>query len=534
MAKIYPAAPPENSPPSERKLRDSLSAIDDLVVLHSIAWQSRRNGQQSDGEADFVLLVPKRGILVLEVKGGGIEIVDGTWYSTGGDHIRRRIKNPFDQAKVSKYTLLNYLSGIDASLGRIPIVHGVSFPDVMLDGRLGLDAPRPIILDRGDLKRPAVALERIFEHWEKSYPLSAKEIERLVGCLAPTIEVRRLLRDDVDESNRALIALTSEQVRVLHSLRRIKKAAILGGAGTGKTVLAMEKARQLSMYGFRTLLLCYNAPLRNHLLRELHGSGVDVETFHTLTTREAQRAKLKLPFEPSRVWYETEASKLLNAAIGTNGTRYDAVLIDEAQDFALEWLAAAQMLFADGEALFYLFADSHQNLYRRGWAIPHGLVEFELTVNCRNTRPIAEKLAGIFGDALDGQLVEGPVPRFIEVEQKERIVAEVSRLVERLLLEERVQPAQLIILTDATAIISELRTTGVAGHLFTTLDGQGIPAETIFRFKGLEREVVIVAMTGSIPSSDVRVLAYVGLSRARVGLYFVGSRAIRRSIGWPS
>lgn len=94
-------------------------------------------------------------------------MVDGTWYSTGGDNIRRRIKNPFDQAKDSKYTLLNYLSGIDASLGRIPIVHGVSFPDVIVDGRLGLDAPRPIILDRGDLRRPAVALERVFEHWKK-------------------------------------------------------------------------------------------------------------------------------------------------------------------------------------------------------------------------------------------------------------------------------------------------------------------------------------------------------------------------------
>lgn len=106
------------------------------------------------------------------------------------------------------------------------------------------------------------------------------------------------------------------------------------------------------MYGLRTLLRRHNAPLRNHLLRGLHGTGVDVETFHTLTAREAQRAKLKLPFEPSRVWYETEAPKLLNAAIGTNGTRYDAVLIDEAQDFALEWLAAAQMLLADGEALY--------------------------------------------------------------------------------------------------------------------------------------------------------------------------------------
>jgi hypothetical protein len=265
MAQIFPSQLSEHSPRSECKVRDSLSAIDDLVILHSVAWQSRRNGQQSDGEADFILLVPKHGILVLEVKGGGIEVVSGAWYSTDSDYIRHPIKNPFEQAKDSKYALFTYLKGIDPSFGRIPIVHGVAFPDITVDRILGLNAPRAIVLDRIDLASPSMAMERIFGHWGKTYPLSRNEIDRLVALLAPTVRVRRLLRDDVADAERALIVLTSEQVRILQSLRRIKKAVILGGAGTGKTVLAVEKARQLTASGFRTLLLCYNAPLKQHL-----------------------------------------------------------------------------------------------------------------------------------------------------------------------------------------------------------------------------------------------------------------------------
>jgi len=475
--------------------------------------------------------MPKFGILVLEVKGGGIEVINGSWYSTGSDRITHPIKNPFDQAKDSKYALLAYFKTVDPDLARIPIVHGVVFPDIVVDNTLGSNAPKSIVIDRIDLERPSAAIERIFHHWEKIYSLSTGEIERIVKHLAPTIRVRRLLRDEVDDAERALIDLTSEQMRVLQILRRVKKAAILGGAGTGKTILAVEKARQLASSGFRTLLVCYNAPLRKHLSTALHGTPVDVESFHSLAIREARRAKLKIPFDPGNGWFETEAPQILRDAAMINGTQYNAILIDEAQDFAKEWLTVAQELLPE-DGLLYLFADSHQNLYQRGWAIPKELTEFELTVNCRNTRQIAKRVASIFGDNLDNKLVDGPDPKFIEVDRREQLVAYVTKLVESLTLEEKISPAQLIILTDTTSLVSELRTTGVAGHLFTTLDGYGIPVETVFRFKGLERDVVVLAISDNVTMDDLQAIAYVGLSRAKVGLYVVANRKLRDAIAW--
>jgi hypothetical protein len=533
MATVYPNEAPQNSPRSEIKVRASLCAVADIVVFHSIVWQSRRGSKQGDGEADFIVVAPDFGILVLEVKGGGIEVVDGHWYSHGGDGVRHGIKNPFDQAKDSKYALLNFFKAVDPHLSRFPIVHGVVFPDIVVKELIGFNAPREIIIDRVDLLQPKVAIERIFRHWSKCRSLSKSDIHNIVCQLAPTVKVRRLLRDDVEDIERALLDLTSEQIRVLQTIRRIKHAAILGGAGTGKTVLAVEKVRQLASTGFRSLLLCYNAPLRQHLASILKSTSVDVETFHSLAVREARHAKTTIPFDPKGDWYENDAPRILQESANVTRTKYDAILIDEAQDFSIKWLSAVKSMLAD-DGVLYLFADSHQNLYCRGWSLPEGVIELELTVNCRNTRQIAQKVANIYSDSICEKSVNGPKPKFLEVDRRNQIVPYIIELMESLVLEERIRPTQVIILSDSALIVSELRTTGVDRYLFTTLDGHGIPTETLYRFKGLERDVVVLAISDDIEQCELQAAAYVGLSRAKVGLYVIGSRKVRHAIAWDS
>ncbi|MBF3745682.1 NERD domain-containing protein [Burkholderia pseudomallei] len=105
MSKLLPTNPPSRTPRSEMKVREALARVDDIVVLHSVAWQGVRRGKQADGEADFIVLVPMKGIAILEVKGGTIEVASGRWYSTDREGIQHGIKNPFEQAKDSKYAL---------------------------------------------------------------------------------------------------------------------------------------------------------------------------------------------------------------------------------------------------------------------------------------------------------------------------------------------------------------------------------------------------------------------------------------------
>lgn len=531
MAIFYPREAPLTSPRSELKVRERLAAVDRIIVFHSVAWQSRRGGKQSDGEADFVVLVPDLGILILEVKGGGIEVIEGAWFSTGWDGVRHAIKNPFEQAKDSKYALLAFLKGLDPALARYPIVHGVVFPDVSVDCLLGFSAPREIIIDRADLKHSAEAIEGVFRYWERHQAMSNRDIQRITEQLAPTIRVRRLLRDEIGDASKALVDLTTEQTAVLQAIRRIKRAIILGGAGTGKTILAIEKSSELASAGFRTLLLCYNAPLRRHLTTVLRDTSIEVETFHSLVHREARRAGVKPPFDPTSEWYETQAHQVLSASAAHNATCFDAILIDESQDFAPEWMSVVKSLVVD-DGLVYLFADCHQDLYRRGWTSSNPLPELELTVNCRNTRPIAQRVAKIFDDRLDGKEVDGPEPRFVEAAHQQHLAPYVVSLVESIVLEDHIEPSQLIVLTDSGAVVSELRSTGAAGHLFTDLDGHGIPVETVHRFKGLERDVVVLALSDATVAEGISIIAYVGMSRASVALYVLASQKVKRAIGW--
>src|SRR3954451_24642330 len=91
---------------AERKvfdaLRDQLS--DDWTVFHSasVIYRDHADGARDD-EGDFVLVHPERGVVALEVKGGGIECRHGEWFRLDRAGIRERMRDPFTQALDHRY-----------------------------------------------------------------------------------------------------------------------------------------------------------------------------------------------------------------------------------------------------------------------------------------------------------------------------------------------------------------------------------------------------------------------------------------------
>lgn len=156
MAKIYPEHLPESvkSDPkrqAERKVFDTLSKLGSLfVVFYSVAWQARRDGYTRDGEADFVIAHPDYGVLVLEVKGGGVayDATTGQWTTTDR-YGEAFVIDPVEQAKKSHYTLLEKLKDLAEwdSSRFLTIGHAVCFPDVVIGSKaLKLDLPEKLLL----------------------------------------------------------------------------------------------------------------------------------------------------------------------------------------------------------------------------------------------------------------------------------------------------------------------------------------------------------------------------------------------------
>jgi superfamily I DNA and RNA helicase len=535
MARFYPATPPADIESSELKVWRALQLLsDEWRIFHSVRWQSIRGGKQGDGEADFLLLHKAHGLTVLEVKGGGISVIQGRWFSTNNAG-SFEIKDPFEQAISSKYTLLHHLKNLRPPVTALFVGHAVAFPDVTLDTEIGMVGPRAIILDARDLRACAEAVARVVAHWNRSAAVTNSELERITALLAPTLTVKRTLRDQVHEASEQIIVLTAQQVSVLGHLRWIRKAIVFGGAGTGKTILAREKARQLSMEGLRVLLTCFNAQLARNLKSELEGhSGIRVSTFHALCNEEARKRGIPVPAKPSAEWWEQQAPEILVSAAADNGTLYDCIVVDEGQDFASHWIRALLTLTAQPlTCAFYIFADMHQDLFSRKWQPPPEWPTFMLDLNCRSTIQIARRVDAVYSDSPTTSGAQGPEPVFLKTDLASEGIAIIQQSVQRLLDEERLGPHQIAVLSDDWNLISQLRETGVAQSVFCEPGRLGIATETVARFKGLEADAIVLALSDRmVDLEDRRATLYVALSRARVILQVLGSGRTRKALGW--
>jgi hypothetical protein len=525
-------------PSSEARVLDALGVLnDEWRVFHSVKWQAVRRGRQGDGEADFVLLHAAYGLLILEVKGGGITTRGGVWYPTDRFGTEHQIKNPFDQARDSKYALLEYLGGLTPPLKQIPVNYCVVFPNVTVERPLGPYAPRQIIWDTADLRDVCSATTTALKHWNPRASLTSADVERLTSQLAPTLTIRVRLGERVAQATEKLVVLTERQVWAFSQLRSVRRALVLGGAGTGKTILAIERARQLARDGFSTLLTCYNELLSVHLRRHLSEiPQIAVSTFHAFCLRELSKAGIRIPREPTAEWWDVTAAGLLAGALDKNGTHFDAVIVDEGQDFGPEWFEALQATTRASDAVFYVFSDPHQQLYRRQWTMPSDRPVVELDLNCRNTAEIANRVAAIFKDRYDRLTVSGPEPMFYEIDIEREGLDFIERFVRRLLVEEGLTAEQIVVLSDDAGLIGKLRYASAGEEPFTSSGRYGVVTETVARFKGLEADAVVLALSDASlrDPGGFRSVAYVGMSRPRSALFVLGSVRLRQALAWDA
>ncbi len=538
MARMYPnQLDPDTKSAAERQLykafRDGLD--NDYTVFHSVAWLSLDGeGRPRDGEADFVIAHPQRGILVLEAKGGAIHYDPHTdcWTSTGRHGRTHEIRAPFVQVRYSKYALQEQLQNMpNMPRRRINVGHAVAFPDVVVgEILLGPDKPRQIILDATDLTDLSGWVGRALAYWrgQESQRVTApgeEGVQVLMDLLGKVRELRPALWGDFVQERAQLVRLTEQQYMILDALQRQRRAAICGCAGSGKTMLAAEKATRLARHGFRVLFTCFNKHLAADLRARLKPpADLDIVNFHALCYNLAQQADVLPVKRDDRRFFDQQLPEVLMDAADALGICYDAVIVDEGQDFRENWWVPLQMLLRDpDDGILYIFYDDNQRLYVRHGTFPIQQPPYCLTVNCRNTQNIHQMVVKFY-EAEVSPSARGPHGRPVAVvsyEDAQSLRPTLQNILRWLTVDEHVPTDEIVVLTPR-ALSKDWLLQGSAseGPLLTdiwpTPRGQ-VYCTTIYDFKGLERAVVILADIRRWPpewDSMVRLL-YVGCSRAR-------------------
>jgi hypothetical protein len=545
MARLIPTIlPSEIRNSGERKLAVVLvqQLPSRVEVYHSFQWMTEGpNGVAHQGECDFVIVDPEQGILFVEVKGGELrsDPTSGSWYRVHSDGSREVLKrSPFNQVLGSMHAIVERIREALARPGAdLPFVYGcaVALPDCVWAGQPPAELRPEMIWDANKCRDLRKHVDAVLEMYRRGSPepMSPRELEAVRVALVPRYEVLPVMWRKVEDQELKMRRMTEEQHSLLKFLSRQHIAAIEGVAGSGKTLLALAKAQEMARQGRRTLLLCYNKPLMEwlrqvadcqdakHLVIDTyHGIGVD------LTFKAGIRGDRNSPD-----YYDRELPELLMTACGilADDHKFDAVIVDEGQDFHELWWISMESLFRvpKEERCFYVFYDPRQNIYTTRLQIPAEFGSaFPLTRNCRNTKRIAEHCAALVGvdqDHLE-TATDGDEPVFRQTTSLGEALAMAGKQIREwcmpLAVNGGLRPSQVALLHPPGRISEKLwpfRGDSLKG---TTDHGrwrknEGVLVESWERFKGLEADAIVIVDDRSGDDAETRMTRYVARSRAK-------------------
>lgn len=464
------------------------------------------------------------------------------------------------------HSLRQYIAKHEAALAGIPFTYVVALPSVCFRVASPEWGPEQIIdqdkLARQtlpELLRQALAEIRkrlVDQPWfdGKAGKPDRGQCERLLERLRPSFEVVQsatLLRKQLDQE---LLHYTTQQMQALDAMADNPRVLFSGAAGTGKTVLAVEAARRAVLQGQRTLLLCFNRQLGEHLkeagklVAEDAPGRLWVGTMHAMMQQIVGGTPTAKQADSPDYWENALPERALGRLLESEATQadwqFDTLILDEAQDLLRpQMLDVLDLCLPSGLARsgWLMFGDFAQSLYNEhlynfddlGRHVP-GItwVPYRLTNNCRNTPSIGQfvqKMARLqprYGRYLrpDDHNLGDPELRYYSNEDGQvKLLAEILEM----LLRGHTVAGDIVVLSSLAAgsAAARLATMPGWGNRLRPLGerqvGQAIRYSTVHAYKGLEAPVVVVTDIRAIDGSEGGALFYVAASRARNRLYLL-------------
>lgn len=534
----------------------------DWTVLHSL--DLAHHPTQVEGEADFVVIIPHKGVLCLEVKGTGKirRDANGTWYY--GSDPRGDTRGPFKQASAARFSIRNRLLAKRPDLSRVPVWSGVLLPYVdfrtdsnewhpwqVIDGRQFRSRPIGSLL-LGMIEAARLHLQGSGAAWFFSTAREpyVDQCEAIVENLRPSFEVHENPRSRTTRLAQELKQFTEEQYTALDAMVGNDRVAFIGPAGTGKTLLALEAARRSAEEGRRILLLCFNRLLGQWLETQVDPlrSRITVGTLHS---HMLQVAGVK-PNEQVDFWRERLPNAAINRLleVATDEFTYDELIIDEAQDLVADpYLDFLDLSLRGGLAAgrWRLFGDfEKQNLYNPSNLSLKDFLDqrstgapiYSLRINCRNTPRIAghaEILAGLTPGyrryLRPDNMIEPEMHYYGSSSQQQELLTKTLDSLYR----EEVVGDEIVVLSaraDADAAARHCRVSPWSDRLkpYENRGKGSVGYCSIHAFKGLEASTVIVTDISRFNTPEDQELLYVAASRALHRLIILAEEPVRPAI----
>lgn len=557
----------------EKEMFDALKTLsNDYYIFHSYRITSLTERGLNENEIDFLVFNPYYGCLFLECKNRTLRKNNQKWeylqtYNSGQQKWVEMPVDPFTQAFTGQHMLFKKLKEQNKSnremidiINRCKFMVAIWLPKYSRKDieeniiGIGPEATPETILTADELKNTNMLAYRIEElmkrmnrvhfvcHFEQiiddaaGYRQNANYQESMLffnKILNPSFNI---ICDARQGFEKRYLQLLEEQCIVLDFLSYQRTAAISGASGTGKTLVAIERARRLNRQGFRVLFLCYNKNLQVVLHNSYHTELPKVD-FYTLDKYAMDKCKTTF----DKINY-SDLYDVLEEEIDNGTFEYQHIIVDEGQDFGqsqyndnvdasyiLELFASygtnGGRSAGTQNTSFFVFYDKNQLVNTKD--IPEYLrcVDSKLTLytNCRNTKKIADTAYCLIDEKpisnKDASIGSDPQVCFFSTHQefKEKLNKLISDLSKETIND-------IVLITCASGItVSEIkeheRKKVENNYFYRTSDGREIRLYTSATFKGLEADNVIVLDITDDTFSPQNKTFYVAASRAKINLY---------------
>ncbi len=563
---IPPVIDPDNPSPGEpevfRRLKEDPQTAD-WIVLHSL--EVAHHLQQVEGEIDFVVIIPNKGVLCVEVKGHShIRCLDGQWLFGSREDPDR---SPFKQVSDAMHSIRGRVTARRRNLSRVPFWSCVILPFVqfpyeseewhswqLIDSRAFRTRPiSTLLLNVIDRARDFLAHQPTARWFDpSSMEPTENQCEDISQILRPIFEVFESPKDRRKREEAVMKQYTEEQFDALDALEDNPRVIFTGPAGTGKTLLAIEAARRASNRGHRVLLTCFNELLGHWLADQVSPlPGVSAGTLHQHMLRVAGPG---VPIEAGsrRFWRETlpllATDKLLDN-MDQNHT-FDEIIVDEAQDLLRDsYLDFLDLSLKGGLAggKLRLFGDFEKQAINDEADISlqafkeqrcRDAVTYSLRNNCRNTPRVASLVRLLCDLDPDYRRILRPdndvEPRtryYTDESSKERLLIETLEA----LRQEGFTNDEIVVISpksDAHSTAAAIRTPQWRQRLQPIRQAKRgyVRYGTIQAFKGLEAPAIVVTDIDRVDDDRAKALFYIAITRAIHRLVVLASDQAKKDI----